>query len=41
MHLVLVSRGSAKRAEELLAEQDVILEDLAWQRELEMWEVIE
>ena len=41
MHLVLVSRGNAKRTEELLAEQDGILEDLAWQRELEMWEVIE
>ena len=35
MHLVLVSRGNAKRAEELLAEQDVILEDIRWRKMFE------
>ena len=35
MHLVLVSRGNSKRAEELLAEQDVILEDIRWRKMFE------
>ena len=35
VHLVLVSRGNSKRADELLTEQDVILEDIRWRKMFE------
>ena len=35
MHLTLVSRGDTKRAKELLAEQDEILEQIALDEERE------
>ena len=35
MHLTLVSRGDTKRAKELLAEQDEILEQIALEKEME------